>query len=102
MYEIHLFLGTASAGKENKFAYAPGERHAVLVFSRQPIGTEHDWQFAASHLEGAGWTHIELQRAKNMDAPNLNTDPTFSTAYEKALAQGGTVIVYTDPVDAQS
>jgi hypothetical protein len=101
MYEIHLFLGIATAGVENQFGYPFGERHAMLVFSRQPVGTDSDWELAASHLDGSDWTEIEWERATIIDAPSPNTHPTTQAAYDDALAKGSAIIAYSDPVEAE-
>ena len=69
--EIHLFLGTASAGQNSKLGYPAGERHAILVFLRQPANTEPDWEQAKSYVESSGWNKVDLQKASKIDPKTL-------------------------------
>ena len=98
MYEIHLFLGIAAAREASKCGFSVGKRHAVLVFFRQPIGSDHYWNLAESCLEDAGWTQVALQKASTVDRSTLETEPTARSAYEDAMARGSAILIYSDPV----
>ena len=98
MYEIHLFLGIAAAEETSKSAFPAGERHALLVFLRQPIGSDHYWSLAESCLEDAGWAQVALQKASTVDRSVLEIEPTAQSAYEDAMARGSAIVVYSDPV----
>src|SRR5262249_45004263 len=96
--EIIVFPGVARAGKNNELSYPVGEKHAVLAFFRQPSGTAPDWEYAAFHLGQSGWTEIEFQQVKTLEGPTQDTDPKLASAYEKAQAEGSTVIPYSGVV----
>ena len=96
--EIHLFFGIASAGQNSKLGYPVGERHAILVFLRQPANTEPDWEQARSYVEGAGWNRVDLQKASKVDPKTLDNNPDGKKAYEEAMSNGKAIIVYSDPV----
>jgi hypothetical protein len=96
--EIHLFLGIASAGQNSKLGYPVGERHAILVFFRQPANTEPDWEQAKSYVEGAGWSKVDLQKASKVDPKTLDDNPDVGKSYEEAMSNGKAMIVYSGPV----
>jgi hypothetical protein len=99
MYEIHLFLGTAAAGGATNSRFPAGERHALLVFFRQPIGSDHYWNLAESCLEDAGWAQVALQKAsKVVDRSVLEIEPIARSAYEDAMIRGSAIVIYSDPV----
>jgi hypothetical protein len=94
MYDVHMFIGIARAGGSNPSSYPVGEKHTVRVFARQPTNTEPDWELAASYAERAGWTGVELQVAMKVDRGGIEADPATREAYDRALAQGGAIIVF--------
>ena len=98
MYEIHLFLGTAAAGSKSDQGYPVGERHAILVFLRQPTNTEPDWKRATSLVEDSGWTNVDLQKASKVDPKTLDQNPDSKKAYDEAMSNGKAMIVYSEPV----
>ena len=98
MNEINLFLGIAAVAKGNELDYPIGERHAFLVFSRQPGGSEPDWNLAESHVQRAGWSDIEFEKASTLDPSALDLEPSARASYDAAMANGSAIIVYSDPV----
>ena len=98
IYEIHLFLGTASAGQNSKLGYPAGERHAILVFLRQLTNTQPDWEQARSYVEGVGWNKVDLQKASKIDPKTLDDNPDGKKSYEEAMSNGKAMIVYSEPV----
>jgi hypothetical protein len=99
MYEVHLFeaIGTASGATEG--AYRPGDRHAMLVFVRQSLGTAHDWANAEIGANDGGWGDISFQRAGTLFSDSLNgKSPDFVGAYEHAMHGGCGLVVYRPPV----
>lgn len=98
MYEMHLFLGTASAGQNSVGGYPAGERHAMLVFLRQPTNTEPDWERATSNVEETGWTNMDLQKASKVDPKTLEKNPDGKRAYDEAMSKGKAMIIYTEPL----
>ena len=61
MYEIQLFLGIGAASEGNQFGYPVGERHALLIFSREVAGSETNWSSAKTHAREGGWFDLDLQ-----------------------------------------
>ena len=101
MYEVHIFAATASATDTNIGPYRTGDRHAMLILSRQLAGTEHDWSQAELGAAEAGWTDFRFTRAGTLSAENLNgKDHHFVEAYERAMFGGYGVVVYRDPLEA--
>ncbi|MGH9872877.1 MAG: hypothetical protein ACRD9S_10475 [Pyrinomonadaceae bacterium] len=96
--EIHLFFGIASAGQDSRLGYSAGERHAILVFLRQPANTEPNWEQAKSYVEGEGWNKVDLQKASKVDPKTLVDNPDGKKSYEEAMSNGKAMIVYSDPV----
>ena len=94
--EIHLFLGTASAGQNSKLGYPAGERHAILVFLRQPANTEPDWEQAKSYVESSGWNRVDLQKASKIDPKTLANNRDGKNSYEEAMSNGKAMIVYSE------
>jgi hypothetical protein len=97
MYDVNLFLGIAAAAEGNELDYLPGERHAFLVFSRQPRGSEPDWDLAESHVLNARWCDVELRQASTLDSSAAD-EPTARPSFDAAMAGGSEIIVYPDPV----
>ena len=91
-------MGTACAAVANTSGYPIGERHAVLCFSRQPSDTESDWELAASHLVLGEWTDVELQQASTVAAEMIDADPAARASYDRAIAEGWAIIVFSEPV----
>jgi len=98
IYEIYLCLGTAIAGQHNKLGYPAGERHAILVFLRQPTNTQPDWEQARSYVEGVGWNKVDLQKASKIDPKTLDESPEGKKSYDEAMSNGKAMIVYSEPV----
>ena len=97
MYEVHLFRGEGTVGDGNSLGYEAGARHPVIVFSRQPIASEHDFPLAKERAEGAGLLDVDLQRGGTLQVERINS-PQFGDAYERALSSGFAIIVYSEPV----
>jgi len=98
MPQIHLFIGTAGAGPTNRFSYPEGERHAFLCFSRQDDGAEFDWDLAAELVTGRGWMDVDIQRGGIADPATFDESTKHLVlAYEEALSNGSSLIVYAEP-----
>jgi hypothetical protein len=98
MYDVNLFFGTAAAMAGNQHSYPVGERHALLVFSRQPKGTEPDWLAAESIVTSKGWLDVQLQQASTVDPSTLDVEPDARPSYEQALTDGWALIVFSESV----
>jgi hypothetical protein len=98
MYEIGLFLGIAEVSEGNQLGYPIGERHALVVFSRQPEGSEPDWNLAKSHMQRCGWSDVEFEKASTLDPSALDLEPSARSSYDAAMINGSAIIVYSDPV----
>ena len=100
MYEVHVFRGEATVGRGNSLGYEPGSRHAVVVLSRQPQGTDHDFALAARRVEESGFLNVDLHRGGNLRVESINSmSAHFGQSYERALAEGVGIIVYSDAFD---
>ena len=99
MPQVHIFIGSAAAGPTNRYSYPEGERHAVLIFSRQEEGTDFDWEEATGLATGRGWHDVEIKRGGIVD-PGTFDDTTqhLASAYEEALSEGNAMFVYSDPI----
>jgi hypothetical protein len=75
--------------------YPAGERHALLIFSRQPEGSEPDWILAEFHANNAGWSNVELQDSSVIDPEKLDSEPLARESYEDATARGS-LLVFSD------
>jgi hypothetical protein len=99
MYEVHIFEASACATVRNEGPYRPGDRHAMLILSRQTAGTEHDHNEAERRAGESGWEDFAFQRAGTLVAENLNgKDSDFMDAYEHAMQGECSVIAYSDPI----
>jgi hypothetical protein len=97
--EIHAFQGEATVDHGNTLGYEPGSRHAVIVFSRQPAGSEHDFALAARRARENGLLDVRLDSAGRLRPEALGSKPReFGHAYESALEQGYGVIVYSGAI----
>ncbi|WP_171160115.1 hypothetical protein [Usitatibacter palustris] len=100
MYEVHVFRGKATVGEENSLGYAPGGRHAIIVFSRQARGEDHDFALATERAVDGGLAKVVLDRGGTLLPEAVNSmSPQFGSAFENALDGGFGVIVYEDPIE---
>ena len=96
MYEIQLFLATGTASDDNQFGYPAGERHALLIFSREVAGSQSNWSSAETQALEGGWFDLELQMASVVDPATLDQTDGGRASYEHALVHGAAIIVYSD------
>jgi hypothetical protein len=98
MDEVHVFRGEATVD-ENAMGYEPGSRHAVMVFSRQPAGSDHDFALAARRAEENDLREVSLESGGKVRLEAINAMPAeFAQAYGNALELGYAVIVYSEPI----
>jgi hypothetical protein len=103
MCEVHLFRGEATVGHGNSLGYKPGGRHPVIVFSRQPVGSDHDFALATQRAEGGGLLDVTLHRGGTLRVESINSKSVqFGVAYERALSHGFGVIVYSEAVEVDA
>lgn len=99
MDEVHAFRGEATLDGEYTLGHAPGSRHAIMVFSRQPAGSDHDFALAARRAEENGLLAVTLESGGRVRPDAVATMPAeFARAYNSALEQGYGVIVYSEPI----
>ena len=98
-HEVHLFSAQATvvppAGKESS-----NTRHALLVFVRQPIGTDSDWEQAGRVIGEGGWDDIVITKAAKAVLMPPSSDNTLRNAYLNAMESGGSLVIYAAAVDA--
>ncbi len=99
-HEVHLFSAAATvvppAGKESS-----NTRHALLVFVRQPIGTDFDWEQAGRVVGDGGWDDIVVTKAAKAALMPPSSDNTLRDAYLSAMQNGSSLVVYAQAVDAE-
>ncbi|MBL8522134.1 MAG: hypothetical protein JNN20_00450 [Betaproteobacteria bacterium] len=92
-HEVHLFSAQATvvppAGKESS-----NTRHALLVFVRQPIGTDFDWQDAGRIIGDGGWDDIVITKAAKAMLMPPSSDNTLRDAYLSAMENGSSLVIY--------
>ena len=94
--EIHLFSAQAIATLPNSTIKT---RHALLVFIRQPIGTDFDWEHAGRIIADGGWDDILITKASKAALMPPSADNTLRNAYLNAMENGNSMVVYAEPVD---
>lgn len=100
MDEVHIFMAVAKASAGNELGYASGQKHALLIFVRQPYGSDHDWTRAEEIATNSGWSDVDISKAGSIESENVNgKDEIISASYEEALEAGSSIIAYSDPVE---
>ena len=95
---MYLFLTKVRSFKGNE-KYPEGERHAALVFSFAS-NMEDGEKMAITHLGETYWGEVTIERKKTVSADSLKkADSTIREAYESALENGTSGIIYSDPID---
>ncbi len=96
--EIHMFTAQATVVLPTG-DLAARARHALLVYIRQPIGTEYDLENARKTVEVAGWENVTIGKSGKL-AANPNTDnETLLSAHREAAENGSCIVVYDQPID---
>jgi hypothetical protein len=99
MYEIHAFRGEATVPEGNAMGYEPGSRHAVIVFSGQAPGSDHDFALAKERAEVNGLLEVNLDEAGKLRAEAVpSMQPEMASAYQSAVEQGYGVVVYSEAI----
>lgn len=75
--------------------YPVGEKHAFLAFLRQPAGSDHNWDEAQALLVAESWGSISFGRAGTL-GPESTVSAEMDEMRKAALANGGSVIIYSD------
>jgi hypothetical protein len=96
MHEVHVFAGSAASLSEETTGYPAGERHALLVFLRQPAGSDHDWAAAEALVAAESWADVSLDRGGTIGPSS--TLGGMTGMYDAAMANGGSIIIYSDPL----
>ena len=91
-----MFQGDATSRSQDVTGYPVGEKHALIVFLKQPEGSDHDWAAAEAIVAAAYWSNITLRRAGTLNGDSPRGDLTES--YQAALSSGSAIVIYTDPL----
>lgn len=67
----------------------------MLIFLRQAIGTDHDWEAAEAFVKAEYWTDVVLQRGGTI---NRESAGDMAEMYHVALVNGGAIVVYSTPL----
>ena len=74
-------------------------RHALLLFIRQPIGTEYDLENARKTVEVADWETVVIGKSGKLAAePNADNE-TLMSAHREAAENGCSIVVYDEPIE---
>ena len=100
---VRIFLGLANADKGNIQNYPVGERHAFILYMLQEVDEEPNWQAAEDFLAKSHWSNIELTKTGLIpDGGPKNKSKPFPEMYENAINKGQSLLIYSDPVNANS
>jgi hypothetical protein len=100
MHEIHLFLGEGTIGAGNSLGFEPGGRHRVMLFVRQPAGSDHDFALATKRAEESGLLEVKFEQGGTFQPESIATlSPHLVAAYQRALSAGTGIIVYAQSAD---
>ena len=103
MQEVHLFLGEGTIGQGNALGFAPGGRHRILVFVRQPAGAEHDFALATKRAQENGLVEVMLDQGGTFQAESLGSmSAHLIGAYQRAVSLGTGNIVYSQAGEPKS
>ena len=96
MSEVHVFTGSAASLSEERTGYPIGERHALLVFLRQAVDSEHDWATAEALVAAESWGDVSLERGGTIGPSSTLGEMT--DMHQAAMTNGGSIIIYRDPL----
>ena len=97
-FELHVFLGTATAKEAAGLEWMPGVQYPLLILVRQPEGEMPDEALARRSASAAGWTAIKLERSKRLPATAVPEGEALRDAFREALIQGSAVVAYGKPL----
>lgn len=94
LFEVHMFSAVARASARTP-GRTPGHHHPLLIFVRQPAGSDHDLAAAAATAAAQGWDEVDITRAGTLP-PDVETqiqEPVRSV-YLATLAQGRAMVAF--------
>ncbi|MGQ0622149.1 MAG: hypothetical protein ACT4QA_19920 [Panacagrimonas sp.] len=92
-FEIHMYLAVGKAA--DGAAYPRDELHPMLIFLRQPTGSEHDLSVAESVALASGWTELDFTKAGTLpDDAQDQMEESFRACYRAAAEMGEAIMVY--------
>lgn len=95
MYEVHTFVAYGEAREGNDQNYPVGERHPIVVFCRQRIHSDHDYERVEAVARRNGWAELEVAHAGVIVPERLNGSLSdLQDCFVKALQSGGTVLSF--------
>jgi hypothetical protein len=101
MYEIHVLPAEAEAVESDE-RYTLGKRYPITILRRQPKGEEPDYHLAAERASSS-WDDFEFDTTRAVviapEKINLVQDEILVQALNHALANGGAVVVYAEPIN---
>lgn len=94
--EVHIFLGTAIIAEDHTSNYPIGEKHAILLFLREDIGSEYNLTRAKEIIRSCKLKMPEFTKIGRLD-PNRISDK-HRDCYKEALESGSALVLYADPI----
>jgi len=98
LFELHLFLATATAKEAAGQEWTAGAEYALLILARQPEGEAPDEALARRSASAAGWTAIKLERSRRLPASAVPEGEAMRGAFREALAEGSAIVAYREPL----
>lgn len=93
--KVHVFQANAVSQNSDVTGYPAGEKHAMLIFLRQPE-EDHDWQEAENRAHSSGWNQVEFRRAGTLGESVDHLEETMRKAANSAMSDGSSIVVYAD------
>jgi len=97
-FEVHLFLGSATAKESAGLEWTPGADYSLLILARQPEGEAPDEALARRSASAAGWMAIKLERSRRLPATAMPEGEALRAAFREALDVGSAVVAYREPL----
>jgi hypothetical protein len=101
-FEVHVFLGSATAKESAGAEWRVGARYSLLILTRQPEGEAPDEALARKSAAGAGWTSIKLERSRRLPVTTTLEGEALRAAFREAVTQGSSVVAHKDPMPASA
>ena len=97
--KLHMFSAQATVGASAKGGLPVGQRHALLIFVRQPADAAHDSATAAALAEAGGWVDVSITKSATVVVgPDGQSDETLRDAMISAVENGHGIVVYAEPI----
>ena len=92
---VHMYLAKGMADEGNQNGYAPGERHAMLIFLAT-FTDNYDLKAAEQIANENGWINLEFTKAGKITSENIaGQDQAIRESFSRAISSGSSMLVYS-------